>query len=93
MAERNEVLYCGDATLETGACYLGGVMAHAGIGFDYVEMETPFPGELLGRNYKLIILSDYPSRNFPAGALKEVARKVEQGASLLMIGGGNRSTA
>ena len=87
MADRNEVLYCGDATLETGACYLGGVMAHAGIGFDYVEMETRFPGELLTRDYKLIILSDYPSRNFPAGALKTIARKVEQGTSLLMIGG------
>jgi len=87
MADRNEVLYCGDATMETGACYLGGVMAHAGIGFDYLEMEAPFPGELLTKDYKLIILSDYPSRNFPPGALKKIARKVEEGASLLMIGG------
>ncbi len=87
MTDRNEVLYCGDATLETGACYLGGVMAHAGIGFDYVEMDAPFPGELLGRDYRLIILSDFPSRNFAPGSLKKIVRKVEQGTSLLMIGG------
>jgi len=87
MADRKDVLYCGDATLPTGACYLGGVMALAGIGFDYVEMEAPFPEKLLEKDYPLVILSDYPSGNFPAGALKKIARKVEQGASLLMIGG------
>jgi len=87
MAEKKEVLYCGDATLATGACYLGGVMSLAGIGFDYVEMEAPFPERLLERDYGLIILSDYPSGNFPAGAPEKIARRVEQGTSLLMIGG------
>jgi len=87
MREKNEVLYCGDATLATGACYLGGVMTLAGIGFDYVEMEAPFPVRLLQKDYGLIILSDYPSGNFPAGALDRIARKVEKGTSLLMIGG------
>ncbi len=83
----NKVLYCGDATLETGACYLGGVMTLAGIGFDYVEMNARFPKALLERDYKLYLLSDYPSRNFPAGAMKAMAKKVEAGGSLLMIGG------
>lgn len=83
----NKVLYCGDATLETGACYLGGVMTLAGIGFDYVEMNARFPKGLRERDYKLYILSDYPSRNFPPGAMKAIVRKVEAGASLLMIGG------
>ena len=87
MPDRKDVLYCGDATLATGACYLGGVMALAGIGFDYVEMEASFPEKLLARDYALIILSDYPSGNFPPGVLKEIAGKVEQGTSLLMIGG------
>jgi len=87
MPRKKEVLYCGDATLETGACYLGGVMAVAGIGFDYVEMNAPFPEAMLERGHKLVILSDYPSRNFPAGAMKKIALKVEQGTSLLMIGG------
>jgi uncharacterized membrane protein len=87
MADRKEVLYCGDATLATGACYLGGVMALAGIGFDYVEMEAPFPEKLLANDHKLIILSDYPSGNFPPGALKKITAKVEAGTSLLMIGG------
>ena len=87
MADRKEVLYCGDATLATGACYLGGVMALAGIVFDYVEMEASFPERLLEKEYALIILSDYPSGNFPPGALKKIAGKVGQGTSLLMIGG------
>ena len=87
MAPKNPVLYCGDATLETGACYLGGVMTLSGIGFDYVEMDAPFPAGLLEKDYKLYLLSDYPSRNFPPGAMKALARKVEAGASLLMIGG------
>ena len=87
MADKNEVLYCGDATLETGACYLGGVMTLANIGFDYVPMDNPFPEAILQKEHKLIILSDYPSRNFPSGAMKKIARKVEQGTSLLMIGG------
>jgi len=87
MAGKKDVLYCGDATLATGACYLGGAMTLAGIGFDYVEMEAPFPEKLLEKGYPLIILSDYPSGNFPPGALKKIARKVEQGTSLLMVGG------
>ncbi len=87
MTVRKEVLYCGDATLATGACYLAGVMTLAGIGFDYVEMEAPFPEKLLANDYPLIVLSDYPSGNFPPGALKKIAAKVERGASLLMIGG------
>ena len=87
MAEKKEVLYCGDATLATGACYLGGVMSLAGIGFDYLEMEAPFPERLLEKDYGLIILSDYPSGNFPTGVPEKIARRVEQGTSLLMIGG------
>jgi hypothetical protein len=83
----NKVLYCGDATLETGACYLGGVMTLSKIGFDYVQMGARFPQKLLERDYKLYLLSDYPSRNFPPGAMKAIARMVEAGASLLMVGG------
>ena len=85
--ERKDVLYCGDATLETGACYLGGVMTYLGIGFDYIEMDASFPPDLLKKDYPLAILSDYPSGNFPPGAMKELVRKIEKGASLLMIGG------
>ena len=59
------MLYCGDGSLESGASYLGGIKAFAGIGFDYVAMNETFPEALLARDYKLIILSDYPSGNFP----------------------------
>jgi uncharacterized membrane protein len=87
MSGQKDVLYCGDATLATGACYLGGVMTHSGISFDYVPMDDSFPVDLLDQDHSLIILSDYPSRNFPPGAMKAIGRKVEQGTSLLMIGG------
>ena len=83
----NEVLYCGDATLATGACYLGGVMTHAGIGFDYVPMGERFPEEMLDRGHGLILLSDYPSGNFRGETLRRIAGMVERGTSLLMIGG------
>lgn len=82
-----DVLYCGDATLATGACYLGGVMTYAGISFDYVPMADRFPEELLDHDYPLIVLSDYPSGNFRPEALRRIAGKVDKGASLLMIGG------
>ncbi len=82
-----EVLYCGDATLATGACYLGGVMAYAGIPFDYVPMTDRFPEQMLERDYSLFVLSDYPSGNFRPEALRKIAGRVARGASLLMIGG------
>jgi uncharacterized membrane protein len=82
-----EVLYCGDGSMESGASYLGGIMAFAGIDFDYVAMNAIFPEELLARDYKLIILSDYPSGNFPQSIPERIAGKVEQGTSLLMVGG------
>ncbi len=87
MPGKREVLYCGDGTLDTAASYLAGVMSAAGIGFDYLETEAPFPEANLEGGHKLIILSDYPSRNFRPGVMKKIARKVEQGASLLMVGG------
>ena len=83
----NEVLYCGDATLATGACYLGGVMSHAGIAFDYIPMNDRFPEEMLEHDYRLFVLSDYPSGNFRPEALRKIASRVEKGASLLMVGG------
>jgi uncharacterized membrane protein len=87
MSYDREVLYCGDGTLESGASYLGGIMAVAGIAFDYVPMNAIFPEALLEQDYALIILSDYPSGNFPPGLMERIARKVEQGTSLLMVGG------
>jgi uncharacterized membrane protein len=81
-----QVLYCGDATLATGACYLGGVLAHAGITFDYVPMDDRFPEGLLA-GHRLILLSDYPSANFGPGVLERLAERVAAGTSLLMVGG------
>lgn len=83
----NDVLYCGDATLASGACYLGGVMTHLGIGFDYVPMNEAFPSSHLQGGHRLILLSDYPSGNFSGADQDRILELVEAGTSLLMVGG------
>ena len=82
-----DVLYCGDATLESGACYLAGIMTRAGIGYDYVPFDVELPSGQLDHDYRLYLLSDYPSGMLPEQAMKTLIERVEAGASLLMIGG------
>jgi hypothetical protein len=82
-----DVLYCGDASLASGAAYLAGLMTRAGISFDYVPMDTSMPAGRLDGGYRLLLLSDYPSRNLPAWAVRRIIELVKGGASLLMIGG------
>ncbi len=81
------VLYLGDTSLRTAAAYLGGVMAHAGIAFDYLASDLPATPQRLAAPRQLVILSDYPARNMPAEVQRLLVTQVEQGAGLLMIGG------
>ncbi|MCA8998392.1 MAG: hypothetical protein KDA80_15445 [Planctomycetaceae bacterium] len=82
-----DILYLGDTTLETAAGYLAGVIAHAKWQFDYVPSHESPSMELIESRRKLFILSDYPANRLPNAAQTEVAKQVEQGAGLLMIGG------
>jgi uncharacterized membrane protein len=84
---KKDVLYCGDRELTSGAAYLGGIMAYSDISFDHVPMHEAMPEDMVDRGYKLFLLSDYPSENIPPKAAEKMITKVEQGASLLMIGG------
>lgn len=81
------ILYLGDTTLDQQGSYLAGVMSYYNMSFEYVNSEVRFSDSLLKRDYKLMILSDYPSSNFTAQQIKAIADKVSEGMSLLMIGG------
>lgn len=81
------VLYLGDGTLTGSARYLAGVMVHYKIPFDHVPTSRRFTGKSLRHRYALFILSDYPSRNLPNAIQREIVKRVQEGAGLLMIGG------
>jgi hypothetical protein len=86
-APRFEVLYCGDTSLDTAAGYLAGLLAHAGIRFQYVPSDRPIDEQLVAGNWQLVILSDYPAAKFSRELQASVASRVQKGAGLLMIGG------
>jgi hypothetical protein len=82
----NPILYLGDTTLTTAAAYLGGVMASAGLRFDYLPSHQACPPDAVaGRS--LYILSDYPAKQLPTPIQERIVHAVELGAGLLMIGG------
>ena len=87
MNEAKEVVYMGDDSLKGAAAYLGGVLTHAGVDFSYVPSAQAAPLDFLDRSHGLIIVSDYPSRNLKSEAQARIVASVQQGASLLMIGG------
>lgn len=85
MADR--ILYLGDTVLDRAASYLAGVMSHYGFEFDYVNSDTKFSDDLLGNDYKLLIISDYSAANFNSEQMQAIADKTKTGMALLMIGG------
>jgi uncharacterized membrane protein len=84
---RASVLYLGDTSLDSAASYLGAVMKHFGIDFDYVGSAEPADRDLRDGQYRAIILSDYPAGNFKPGQMEGIAERVDRGTGLLMIGG------
>ena len=87
MKNGKDVLYCGDASLSAGAQYLTGIMTHNNISYDYIRMHEPMPEGQIEGDYKLYVLSDYPSENFSAKEAEKLIQKIRDGSSLLMIGG------
>ena len=82
-----KICYLGDGTLQTAAAYLGGIMLHHGFEFDYVPSDQPPPADFASRRYPLYVVSDYPAAMFGRATMSHVARSVEQGSGLLMLGG------
>ena len=63
VAVATQILYAGDTRLDGAAAYLAGVLAHAGLPFDYVASDAPLRLSLKEAEPRLYILSDYPVKN------------------------------
>ncbi|MBN2583318.1 MAG: hypothetical protein JXL80_09625 [Planctomycetes bacterium] len=81
------ILYAGDTSLQSAAAYLGGILAHAGLAFDYVASDEPLSGVFDSAEHSLYIISDYPVKNLRDGDFARLVGRVRDGAGLLMIGG------
>jgi hypothetical protein len=81
------ICYLGDGGMPGPACYLGGIMLHFGLPFDYVPSSEPPPADFAATPYALYVVSDYPAATFGTAAMEHVAKCVAQGAGLLMFGG------
>ncbi|NLX57933.1 MAG: hypothetical protein GXY74_02465 [Phycisphaerae bacterium] len=81
------ILYAGDTSLCGAAAYLGGILAHAGLSFDYVASDTPISAVLHSAEHSLYLISDYPVKNLRDSDFDRLVGRVRDGAGLLMIGG------
>jgi hypothetical protein len=82
-----KICYLGDDSLQGAAGYLGGIMLHHGLAFDYIPTADAPPATFAATPYALYVVSDYFAATFGQAAMSHVARCVEQGAGLLMLGG------
>ena len=81
------ILYCGDTGLESAASYLAGLMTHFDWAFDYIPSDRKIVRSELESRRSLLILSDYPARQFDEDLQRLAIDQVQQGMGLLMIGG------
>ncbi len=80
------VFYWGDTSRDTAAAYLCGLLDYYGVNFRYRRSDEP-TDRLPRERCALYIISDYPAERFSAEALDDLAREVNNGVGLLMIGG------
>ena len=85
--DAGKICYLGDDDLQGAAAYLGGIMSHHGLAFDYVPSSEPPPASFAATPYALYVVSDYPAATFRPAAMLHVAERVRQGAGLAMFGG------
>ncbi|MFA5865008.1 MAG: glutamine amidotransferase [Phycisphaerae bacterium] len=84
---KKQILYLGDTAIKEAASYLAGIMTYHNLTFDYLASDKIVSPEMLNVEYRAIIISDYPSANFPPGQLDLLTKKISKGTGLLMIGG------
>jgi hypothetical protein len=82
-----KICYLGDDSLQGAAAYLAGIMLHYGLEFDYVPTSESPPAGFANTPYAVYVVSDYFAKTFGRAAMSHVARCVEQGSGLLMLGG------
>lgn len=81
------MLYLGDTSLSTAACYLAGVLHRAGYTFEYRPSDHQLNSADLAAANDLLILSDYPATRISTELQQQLVERHQQGMSLLMIGG------
>ncbi len=81
------MLYLGDTSLSTAACYLAGVLHRAGYPFEYRPSDHQLTAADLAAADNLLILSDYPAARISPELQQQLVERHRQGMSLLMIGG------
>ena len=81
------ILYMGDTALDRQASYLAGIMTKYEMSFDYIPSDCVFSDKFLDNQYKVMIISDYPSSNFTGIQLDRIASQVKNGMAIFMIGG------
>ncbi len=79
------ILYMGDDKLKGAAAYLGAMINYAKFSFDHCPSDKV--AKINQQEYDLYILSDFPISKLPLSSQKKIFEKVNNGASLLMIGG------
>jgi hypothetical protein len=82
-----KICYLGDDNLQGAAAYLGGIMLHFGLAFDHIPSDQSPPATFVETPYALYVVSDYYAAKFGQAAMSHVARSVERGAGLVMLGG------
>jgi hypothetical protein len=83
----SQICYLGDDTLQGAAGYLAGIMGHFGLPYDHVPSAESPDGDFTARQYALYVVSDFPACRFRGGQMEHVARCVDGGSGLLMLGG------
>ena len=81
------ILYCGDTSLDSAAGYLTGLMTFFGWKFDYVPSHEKVSRVQIERPRSLLIVSDYPAKQFDRELQELVVEQVDRGLGVLMIGG------
>ena len=82
-----KICYLGDDSLTGAAAYLGGIMRHFGMPFDYVASDRSPPAAFCTEAYAAYVVSDYPATRWNADQMAFVAEAVRQGSGLAMFGG------
>ena len=81
------ILFAGDGVLSGAAACAASVILAEGFGLTHIPSDTIFPDNLDLSTFSLIILSDYHANNIGETAQRALVARVNNGATLLMIGG------
>ena len=82
-----KILYAGDSPAGGPANYLLGILRFIKADFIHIPPSKTLKPGLLKKNFDAIILSDFSRKRVPAISQELIAKKVNGGMGLLMIGG------